>query len=188
MMPMLSVALIRPVSKPPTSTGGELASTNSSSGRLASTLMQKLDHLASAGGTASHVPSPGTLKPGALASGKTQPARQGVTVQGDGTAASASSTGLLNPHPQPNINANHALGANTQPIMERAPVKSMMGTEASKLAARLAKLTGEAGIQLSTGRGPVSARGSLAPLAQSGSATKAGSRPRGAASSRALHR
>ena len=188
-MTMLSITLIRPVSKPPASTGGELASTKGNSGRLASALMQKLDPLAGAGSvTAGHVPSPGPLKPGALASGKTQPARQDATVQADGMAASASSTGLPAAHPQPGPNATPALAASGQATVERAPVKSMMGAEASKLAARLAKVTGEAGIQLSTGRVPVGARGSLAPPAQPGYATKAGLRPSGAASSRDLHR
>ena len=183
--------LLRPVHKPPTPTGGELTSVRSNSGRLASTLMQKLDHLAGDSGVKVGSTS-GPLRTG-VSLGKEQPLRQDGTALLDSIAANVSAAGS---HWPPGAQA--PLGTHTSPAVtagsqhvERAPVKSMMGTEASKLAARLAKLTGEAGVQLATSRAPVIARSSPSPAtsARPGSANRTGMRHSSSTSpSRDVHR
>ncbi len=190
-VPDARLLLVRPVHKPPAPTGGKFASMRSNSGRLASALMQKLDHLAGAGG-AKLGSSTGPLKTSASL-GKEQPLRHGATGLLDGVAANASaagSPGLPGSQPPLGTHASPAATAGTQPT-ERAPVKSMMGTEASKLAARLAKLTGEAGVQLATGRAPVTARSSPSPAAavRPASANRTGMRSSNTTSpSRDMHR
>lgn len=163
----------------------------SNSGRLASALMQKLDHLAGVG-SAKLASAPGGLKT-AASLGKDQPLRNSGAALLGGMAANASaagSPGLPGSQPPLGTHTSPAVTAGTQPI-ERTPVKSIMGTEASKLAARLAKLTGEAGVQLATGRAPVNARSSPspAPCARPGSANRTGLRPSNSTSqSRDVHR
>ena len=163
----------------------------SNSGRLASALMQKLDHLAGAS-SAKPGSGAGPMKTGAPL-GKEQPVRHGGTALLDGVAANASAAGgPWPPGSQPPLSSHTspAVAAGTQPG-DRAPVKSMMGTEASKLAARLAKLTGEAGVQLAIGRAPVIARSSPspAPSARPGSANRTGLRPSNTTSpNRDMHR
>ena len=179
--------LLRPVHKPATTVGGELASARRDS-RLANTLMQKLDHLDGAGSVTAGSANLGGTKPSAVLS-KAQPPRQGLTAHVDSAATLAMVTEPPGLHPQPGTHVSPAAAATVQPI-ERAPVKSMMGTEASKLAARLAKLTGEAGVQLSTGRLPATLRSSSSPVppARPGSANRAGLRPTNASPSRDVHR
>ena len=136
---------------------GAPATVRTNSGRLAGDLLrqQKLDHGGAGPPAAANVPTLGSPKAGVL------PGKHGLQShrlggQADSAGQAGSGTGSGGPGFQGSETFPASTGgSNTQPVAERVPVKSVMGTEASKLAARLAKLTGEAGLQLATtGRAP----------------------------------
>ena len=193
--------LLKPLPKQrPPATDAAPAALRSNSGRVASgaLLQPKLDTGGWGVAAAGAVPVPGSPKAGGLPSKHgPQAHRQGAGAQVDsaGLAGSGSASGVdvvPGVHPQHGVESFPASsgGSGTQPAAERVPVKSVMGTEASKLAARLAKLTGEAGIQLSTtGRvPPPKAPGGGAAAARPLSASSAGTRLAAAAPGRNMRR
>ena len=155
--------LLKPLPKqrPPPSVDAASASIRSTSGRLAGSVLQhqKLDHGPAGAPAAENVSmTPPSPKPGAL-SGRhgLQPHRPVEAAQADSAGLGTGSGPGAGLYPDSGLASSPASsgGPSSQPAAERTPVRSVMGTEALKLAARLAKLTGEAGIQLSSsGRVP----------------------------------